>query len=262
MAAALRDAEAAVAEAPCWPKAYYRHGSVLLKSKEYSAAYEVSVKGARLDPNNEDLAQLCQKAREAMTLHEEDGGSGSGGGDAPRESGAADVAHDRSSAAAREAQVDATAQETVRQQEAQAPRHASSDVPPSCANATGAASSAATPVPSPALTATASAGPRSAADVSDPPPSTTPSDDAPPIPTYHLELTDKDDPTKGHTLSVHLPEVKTSNQVDLSVSSTAVEIEAPPRYAKLVVALPAGANDKKAAARWKKGVLRVQLPQK
>jgi tetratricopeptide (TPR) repeat protein len=64
--AALSDAEAAVAAAPGWPKAYYRHGTVLMRKKAYTKAYGIFKQGWHLDTSNLELTKACQKAREAM----------------------------------------------------------------------------------------------------------------------------------------------------------------------------------------------------
>ena len=62
-----------------------------------------------------------------------------------------------------------------------------------------------------------------------------------------------------------MPLVSESSAIDLSISAEpspgVIELEVPEVYSKVIVALPQGANDKKAVARWKHGVMRIILPQ-
>ena len=64
--AALADAEAAVAAWPSWPKAYYRHGTCLMRHKLHAQAHAVFLRGLELDSSNPELLKSCQKAQEAM----------------------------------------------------------------------------------------------------------------------------------------------------------------------------------------------------
>ena len=65
--AALEDAEAATREAPDWPKAHFRHGTVLMRIKAYTKAYASFKRGWHLDTSNVELTKACQQAHLAMT---------------------------------------------------------------------------------------------------------------------------------------------------------------------------------------------------
>lgn len=65
-AAALADANSAIKSAPGWPKAYYRHGTCLMRQKLYMQAHQVFQRGKQLDANNEELIKACKQAEEAI----------------------------------------------------------------------------------------------------------------------------------------------------------------------------------------------------
>ena len=64
--AALMDAAAAVKAAPGWPKAHFRHGTVLMKKGSHTKAYAAFKQGWHLDTSNEELTKACQQAHQAM----------------------------------------------------------------------------------------------------------------------------------------------------------------------------------------------------
>jgi tetratricopeptide (TPR) repeat protein len=63
---ALTDAEQALRAAPDWPKAHFRHGTVLMRLKNYTKAYAAFKQGYHLDPTNEELTAACQQAHQKM----------------------------------------------------------------------------------------------------------------------------------------------------------------------------------------------------
>ena len=63
---ALTDAEQALRAAPDWPKAHFRHGTVLMRLKNYTKAYAAFKQGYHLDPMNEELTAACQQAHQKM----------------------------------------------------------------------------------------------------------------------------------------------------------------------------------------------------
>ena len=65
--AALEDSTAATRAAPDWPKAFFRHGTVLMKIKAYTKAYAAFKRGWHLDTSNVELTKACQQAHLAMT---------------------------------------------------------------------------------------------------------------------------------------------------------------------------------------------------
>lgn len=64
--AALADAEAAAREAPDWPKAHFRLGSVHMKRRSYTQAYSSFKRGWHIDTSNVELTKACQQAHQAM----------------------------------------------------------------------------------------------------------------------------------------------------------------------------------------------------
>ncbi|KAL3907074.1 MAG: hypothetical protein SGPRY_010310, partial [Prymnesium sp.] len=64
--AALRDAKAAVASAPGWPKSHFRHAQVLTARGAYMEAYGAFKQAWHLDPKNQELVVACQRAYELM----------------------------------------------------------------------------------------------------------------------------------------------------------------------------------------------------
>ena len=81
--AALADAESCVQAAPGWPKAYFRHGTCLMRRKLYAQAHEVFLKGRQLDATNEDLIKACRQAEASLAE--------AGAGDAGVKAGPASV---------------------------------------------------------------------------------------------------------------------------------------------------------------------------
>jgi len=69
---ALDDATDTVAIAPSWPKAHHRLGSVLMRTGEYTLAFESYQRAAQLDSGDIELGRACEKAREAMAALPED----------------------------------------------------------------------------------------------------------------------------------------------------------------------------------------------
>lgn len=63
---ALADAEAACDAAPGWPKAYYRLGCVLMHREQYARAHATFKQGFALDPSNDEMQKMCEKARSAL----------------------------------------------------------------------------------------------------------------------------------------------------------------------------------------------------
>jgi len=63
---ALTDAEQAIRAAPGWPKAYFRHGTVLMRVKNYTKAYAAFKQGHHLDTSNQELQLACQQAHQKM----------------------------------------------------------------------------------------------------------------------------------------------------------------------------------------------------
>eukprot|EP00966_Prymnesium_polylepis_P153073 3536156-Prymnesium_polylepis.1 len=59
--AALRDAQAAVASAPAWPKSHFRHAKVLTARGAYIEAYGALKQAWHLDTQNQELVVACQQ---------------------------------------------------------------------------------------------------------------------------------------------------------------------------------------------------------
>ena len=70
--AALTDAEQAVRASPDWPKAHFRHGTVLMRLKSYTKAYASFKRGHHLDMSNQELTLACQQAHQKMVGLESD----------------------------------------------------------------------------------------------------------------------------------------------------------------------------------------------
>ena len=69
--AALRDAQAAVASAPGWPKAHFRHGKVLTARGSFMEAYGAFKQAWHLDTQNQELVVACQQAHQLMVANDQ-----------------------------------------------------------------------------------------------------------------------------------------------------------------------------------------------
>uniref|UniRef100_A0A7S3ANY9 PIH1D1/2/3 CS-like domain-containing protein n=1 Tax=Haptolina ericina TaxID=156174 RepID=A0A7S3ANY9_9EUKA len=69
--AALRDAQAAVASAPGWPKAHFRHAKVLTVRGSFMEAYGAFKQAWHLDTQNKELVLACQQAHQLMIANDQ-----------------------------------------------------------------------------------------------------------------------------------------------------------------------------------------------
>ena len=280
---ALADAVSAVAAAPGWPKAYYRHGTCLMRLNQFAEAHKVLQVGLEMEPSNSDLIKACEKAAEEAAKEQpvtngvtEVSDAGGGAGASTAEEPPSQPQPMPVEVSDEYKRVFPPPSSSTTTTTAELPRADISTASPanlsslSIASPTSPASppaimpggSPATPDTLPVDKPTRANGVSSSSAQPAPPPPPAATTPSLPLPEWDLQEDGTFDGKEGFALLVCLPLCAKSSMVNLEMSSDLIELEAPGYYGPLKIPLPRRVDDDKAAARFdtKTRTLKISLP--